>query len=94
MLHVLPSHLHKEPLPADLGLEQSFVDASQVVAVLTGGSEALFLNLVRRGQISLQQPIYLIATEQSNSLAACLEILSWINLNHGNGEIRCYRSAK
>lgn len=94
MLHILSSQLHKESLPDHLGLDESFVKTSQVVAVLTGGSEALFLALVRRGEVSLQEPIYLIATEQSNSLAACLEILSWINLNHGYGEIRCCRLAE
>lgn len=87
MLHILASALHKEEiiLPS---LETSWVEANQVVAVMTGGSEQLFLDKVNKGDISLQQPIYLVAGPQSNSLAACCEILSWINQNGGEGHLR------
>ena len=46
---------------------------------------------VNKGEITLDKPIYLIAGEQSNSLAACCEILSWINQHHGHGQIRTHR---
>ena len=43
---------------------------------------------VQAGELTLDKPIYLIAGPQSNSLAACCEILSWINLHGGKGEIK------
>ncbi len=93
MLHVLASSLHQEPLQLPQ-LDEEWVNNNQVVAVMTGGSEQLFLQKVQEGVISLDEPIYLIAGQQSNSLAACCEILSWINLNNGHGEIRSYRNAE
>lgn len=91
MLITLSSSLHKEELTLPFELEQSFIDANQVVAVLTGGSEGLFLQQVEAGAITLDRPIYLLASEQSNSLAACCEILSWINQHNGHGQIRTHR---
>ncbi|GEM_PF-4302618 len=91
MLITLSSSLHKEQLQLPFELDDQFVQDNQVVAVLTGGSEALFLQQVEQGHITLDKPIYLIASEQSNSLAASCEILSWINLHHGHGQIRTHR---
>ena len=91
MLFKLASALHHEELKLPFEPDPAWVEANQVVAVLTGGSEALFLEKVNKGEISLDQPIYLIAGEQSNSLAACCEILSWINQHNGHGEIRTHR---
>jgi hypothetical protein len=91
MLFKLASSLHHEELKLPFEPDAQWVEANQVVAVLTGGSEALFLEKVNKGEITLDKPIYLIAGEQSNSLAACCEILSWINQHNGNGQIRTHR---
>ena len=91
MLHTLASALHHEELHLPFEPDPKWVEENQVVAVLTGGSEALFLEKVNKGEISLDKPIYLIAGEQSNSLAASCEILSWINQHNGHGEIRTHR---
>lgn len=88
---ILASSLHQEELSLPFELEPEWLRTHQAVAVLTGGSEALFLERVERGEISLSRPIYLIASQQSNSLAACCEILSWINQHNGHGEIRTHR---
>ncbi len=87
MLTVLASELHKEELVVPQ-LDERFVAENQVVAVMTGGSEQLFLQKIEAGELTLDKPIYLIAGPQSNSLAACCEILSWINLHGGKGEIK------
>ena len=54
---------------------------------MTGGTESLFLELVEKQTISLDVPIYLLVSQQSNSLAAAMEILNWINLHEGQGKI-------
>ncbi|MBQ4391175.1 MAG: hypothetical protein II827_05340 [Paludibacteraceae bacterium] len=87
MLHVLSSSLHHEDLQLPFEIDEQWAKENQVVAVLTGGSEEKFLQLVKDGKISIDKTIYLIATQQSNSLAASMEILSWINNNGGHGEI-------
>ena len=91
MLHVLSSSLHHEELKLPFEIDEQWAKENQVVAVLTGGSEEKFLQLAKNGDITLDKPIYLIASQQSNSLAACMEILSWINNNGGHGEVRCNR---
>lgn len=90
-LIILSSSLHHEALSLPFEPDPEWLQDSQVVAVLTGGSEALFLEKVQSGEITLAEPICLIAGEQSNSLAACCEILSWINQHHGHGQIRTHR---
>lgn len=87
MLKILSSSLHNEELSIPFELDEKWCKSHQVVAVLTGGSESLFLEAVKKEEISLEQPIYLIASQQSNSLAASLEILCWINRHHGTGQI-------
>lgn len=87
MLHILSSSLHHEEVKLPFEVPQSWAEQHQAVAVLTGGSEGLFLQLVNDNAISLSQPIYLIVSQQSNSLAAAMEILTWINQHGGNGEI-------
>lgn len=47
----------------------------------------MFLRLVNDGQLSLEQPIYILASDHSNSLAASLEILSWIKQHGGTGRV-------
>lgn len=93
MLHILSSSLHSERLEYPSGLDDQWIRTHQVIAVMTGGSEALFLKLLHEGKINLGEKIYLIATEQSNSLAASMEILSYINQHNGHGEIRIDRKA-
>ena len=87
MLHVISSAMHKEDLHLPFDLPEEWVSAHQCVAVLTGGTEALFLQLVNEGQLTLNEPIYIIASGCSNSLAASLEILSWIRQHKGTGRV-------
>lgn len=87
MLHTISSNMHKEALSLPFNLPEEWVSAHQCVAVWTGGTEALFLKLVNTGKVSLTEPIYLLASGQSNSLAASLEILSWINQHGGTGRV-------
>lgn len=87
MLHILSSSLHHEELEVPFALSDQWKQSHQAIAVLTGGTEGLFLEMVEKGKISLAQPIYIIASQQSNSLAASMEILTWINQHGGKGEI-------
>ena len=89
MIIELASPLHQEAVRLDHQPDEALTRDQQVVAILTGGTEALFLERVAAGEISLERPIILLATQQSNSLAASMEILSWINQQKGHGEIRC-----
>ncbi len=89
MIVKLISSLHKEEMPEPL-LPSSFTPLppdSQVVYVMTGGTEGLFLEKVQSGEVDLTQPIYLVASGQSNSLAASMEILAYINQHGGKGKI-------
>lgn len=87
MLHSIASNMHKEALSLPFSLPEEWVSTHQCIAVLTGGTEALFLQLVEEGKLSLDEPIYIIASGYSNSLAASLEILSWIQQHHGSGRV-------
>ncbi len=87
MIIQLKSPLHKEPLPPYSSTP--LLPKDQIIEVLTGGTEGIFVEKVQSGEIDLTQPIYLVAGGQSNSLAASLEILSYINMNGGKGEILC-----
>lgn len=89
MILELASPLHQEKVGLDHRPDAKLIEENQVVAVLTGGTEALFLDAVQKGDISLERPIILLATGRSNSLAASMEILSWINQHNGHGQIRC-----
>lgn len=68
-------------------VSDSFAADNQVVAVLSGGTEAQFVELVRAKQIDLKRPIYLMVGEYSNSLPAALEILSFIRQRKGIAKI-------
>lgn len=83
----LSSSLHSEHLSLPFTLPEEWTATHQVVAILTGGTEHQFLDLVERGDIDLSQPIYLVVTQRSNSLAAAMEILTWINLHQGHAHI-------
>lgn len=60
--------------------------ALKLIYVRTGGTENLFKKLYSSGCIG-QHPIYLLASDKSNSLAASMEIMSWILQNGLQGEI-------
>lgn len=87
MLHIIASSMHREEQSLPFELPAGWADSNQCVAVLTGGTEASFVELVNDGKIDLQQPIYLLASGQSNSLAASLEILAWIQQHGGTGRV-------
>lgn len=54
-----------------------------LVFVKSGGTENQFKDIYHR----LPQPVYLLSTSLHNSLAASMEILSWIKSRGGKGEI-------
>jgi len=79
--------MHKEKLDLPFELDPAFLKSHQVVAVLTGGTESKFVHLVEDGLIDLHQPVYLMVSGHSNSLAASLEILSYIRQHKGVGKV-------
>ena len=87
MLHTLCSTLHTEVSGMPFKVSDSFIRENQVVAVLSGGTEAQFVDLVREKKIDLKRPVYLLVSGYSNSLAAALEILSFIRQREGIGKI-------
>ena len=87
MLYTLLSPLHSETSSIPFQVAESFIADHQVVAVLSGGTESQFVELVQSGQIDLHQPVFLLVSGYSNSLAASLEILSYIHQNGGKGEV-------
>ena len=87
LLHILSSEMHQERLAVPFELPESFLAANQVVAVLTGGTESKFVHLVEEGVIDLHKPVYLMVSGHSNSLAAALEILSYIRQHKGIGKV-------
>ena len=87
LLHILSSEMHKETLGLPFEVPQAFLETNQVVAVLTGGTEAKFVQLVEDGLIDLHKPVYLMVSGHSNSLAASLEILSFIRQHKGVGKV-------
>ena len=87
LLHILSSSLHQEKLTLPFRLPESFLQSNQVVAVLTGGTESQFVQLVDEGLIDLKKPVFLMVSGHSNSLAASLEILSYIRQHDGVGKV-------
>ena len=87
LLHILSSEMHRETLTLPFELPEAFLRTNQVVAVLTGGTEAKFVQLVEEGLIDLHKPVYLMVSGHSNSLAASLEILSYIRQHKGVGKV-------
>lgn len=79
--------MHKEALAVPFDLPKAFLAEHQVVAVLTGGTEAKFVHLVEEGLIDLHKPVFLMVSGHSNSLAAALEILSYIRQHKGVGKV-------
>ena len=87
MLHVLCSQLHTEVSDMPFKVSDSFVAENQVVAILSGGTEAMFVDLVRAKKVDLKRPVYLMVSAFSNSLPAALEILSFIRQRKGIAKI-------
>jgi L-fucose isomerase-like protein len=81
---------------AGLGIEfvlkgNNFADygsrALSVIYVRTGGTEALFRKLLPQLKKRAQSVFYLLTSGKSNSLAASMEILSYLHQNGMRGEI-------
>lgn len=87
MLHTLCSELHTEVTDMPFKVSDSFIEENQVVAVLSGGTEAQFMELLKAKEIDLKRPIYLMVSGYSNSLPAALEILSYIRQRNGMAKI-------
>lgn len=58
-----------------------------LIYVRTGGTEGVFKKLQPQLMEKSSRPFYLLTSGKSNSLAASMEILSYLNLNHLKGEI-------
>ena len=61
--------------------------ALQVIYVRTGGTEGIFRRLLPQLRQQSQAPFYLLTSGKSNSLAASMEILSYLQQNYMQGEI-------
>jgi hypothetical protein len=61
-------------------------DALELIYIRTGGTEGLFLEKVAPA-LPLEGAVRLLASGQSNSLAASMEILSWLRQRGIDGEI-------
>lgn len=58
-----------------------------LIYVRTGGTENIFKSLLPTLMAKSHHPIYLLTSGKSNSLAASMEILSFLNQNNIKGEI-------
>lgn len=58
-----------------------------LIYVRTGGTEGIFLRLLPQLQAQSKKPFYLLTSGKSNSLAASMEILSYLRLHGFKGEI-------
>jgi len=58
-----------------------------LIYVRTGGTEGIFKRLLPELQAKSERPFYLLTSGKSNSLAASMEILSYLRQNNFNGEI-------
>lgn len=55
----------------------------KLIFIASGGSEGLFLENID----SLQEPYFLLTSGENNSLAASLEIMTYLNINNLEGEV-------
>ena len=62
-------------------------EALSVIYVRTGGTEGIFRRLLPQLRQQSQDPFYLLTSGKSNSLAASMEILSFLQQNGLQGEI-------
>ena len=71
--------------------ESDFTDygthALDVIYICTGGTEGMFKELLPQLRQRGTRPVYLLASSKSNSLAASMEILSYLRQQSINGEI-------
>lgn len=58
-----------------------------LIYVRTGGTEGIFMRLLPQLQQQSSRPFYLLTSGKSNSLAASMEILSYLRQNGFKGEI-------
>ena len=58
-----------------------------LIFVRTGGTEGIFKRLLPQLRVHSSKPFYLLASDKSNSLAASLEILSFLRQQGMQGEI-------
>ena len=58
-----------------------------IIYVRTGGTEGIFKRLLPQLRQQSQAPFYLLTSGKSNSLAASMEILSYLQQNYMQGEI-------
>ncbi|MBO4872180.1 MAG: hypothetical protein J5496_02060 [Lachnospiraceae bacterium] len=72
-----------EPL-VKVSLERYLADDFALLYVASGGSEGYFLEVFEQLK---DRPCYILTSGDSNSLAASMEILSFLNTHGGNGEI-------
>ena len=94
-MHILSSNLHSEV--AFEASREPFIQAIEAIAgsipediiyVRTGGTEGLFRQqFFTGGRLSIPEPVRLLTSGKSNSLAASMEILSFLNLHGCRGEI-------
>lgn len=61
--------------------------ALDVIYICTGGTEGVFKEMLPELRQRSSRPIYLLASGKSNSLAASMEILSYLRQQNINGEI-------
>lgn len=61
--------------------------ALDLIYVRTGGTEAVFRDALPALKQATHRPCYLLTSGQSNSLAAAMEILSYLRINGLRGEI-------
>lgn len=61
--------------------------ALDIIHICTGGTEGIFLKLLPELQAKSSKPFYLLTSGKHNSLAAALEILSYLRQNDIKGEI-------
>ena len=94
-MKTLTSFLHSEV--AQNAAQEQFIQAIEAIAgsipedviyVRTGGTEGLFKEqFFAEGKLSIPQPVKLLTSGKSNSLAASMEILSFLRRNGLRGEI-------
>ncbi len=94
-MHILASNLHSEV--ASEAMQEPFIKAIQsaagsipddIIYVRTGGTEGLFKEqFFSGGRLSIPEPVRLLTSGKSNSLAASMEILSFLRQHGCKGEI-------
>lgn len=94
-MHVLSSNLHSEITVE--AMQEPFIKAvaiavgtipEDIIYVRTGGTEGLFKEqFFAGGKLSIPEPVRLLTSGKSNSLAASMEILSFLRRNGLKGEI-------